>query len=144
MRLYSKAYAGKQVNWRDSNGDTWVLYPDPITGEVFYIASTGQSVDGYDTPFKVVTVQGVDGQPDTMFADFGPDFKAGLRYPEAVVTEDNLVPMGFVYGATAVRDFFELPAHVALELLADSGVGVNFVDWRPVPAAPKRKRKVSS
>ena len=63
MRLYSKAYAGKQVNWRDSNGDTWVLYPDPITGEVFYIASTGQSVDGYDTPFKVVTVQGVDGVP---------------------------------------------------------------------------------
>jgi hypothetical protein len=38
-----------------------------------------------------------------------------------------------VYGARPVMDLFELPDHVAEELLADSMQGHYFVDWRPFP-----------
>ncbi len=129
MRLYSKFYAGKQLNWRDSDGTTWVIYPDPITGEVYCIENTGVMLDGYDKPFDVVEVAGVDGQPDEQFANYG---------------DDNLVPMPDIAGAHPERDFFELPTPVALELLADSMQGHYFVDWRPLPTVKKRGKKVTS
>jgi hypothetical protein len=157
MRLYSKYYAGKSVSWRDSQGNTWVMYPDPLTGEVFYVGSTGEMVDGYGAEFTPYVIPGTEGQPDQGYAWFEKGINESAYsdyvieyYEDDELEEDEdvapmlLVPIGFVYGAQPVRDLFELEDEVAEELLADSGIGAYFVPWRPAPRAPKRRKKVSS
>ncbi len=136
MRLYSKRYTGKQANFRDADGETWVIWGDVETGEVFWVASTFKYVDGYGNPIEPWEEPEVDGQPPAQF----------YRYPEGGLGPNGPVDAGEsvwapdVTGATRVAELQELPDEVADSLLANTSIGMFFVPWRDAPK-PVRKRK---
>ncbi len=135
MRLYSKRYTGKQANFRDADGETWVIWGDVETGEVFWVASTRVYVDGYGNELEPWENEPVEGQPPEQFYRY-PNGGFGANGPiepgESVWAPD-------VVGATRVAELQELPDEVADSLLANTSIGQFFVPWRSAPK-PVRKR----
>ena len=135
MRIYSKRYTGKMANFPDADGETWTIYGDIETGEVFWVASTFKYVDGYGAPIEPWENESYEGQPPEQF----------YRFPDGGLTGNGPIEPGEsvwapdVVGVTRVAELQELPDEVADALLANTNIGVYFVPWRDAPK-PVRKR----
>jgi len=147
MRLYSKRYTGKQANFRDADGETWVIWGDPETGEVFWVASTFKYVDGYGAPIEPWEEPSVDGQPAQQFYRYP---EGGFSNTNGPIDRNESVWAPDVTGATRVAELVELPDQVADFLLAHPALGESFVVWRDAPkpvvkrSAKAKTGKVSS
>ncbi len=137
MRLYSKRYTGKQANFPDADGETWTIWGDVETGEVFWVASTFKYVDGYGNPIEPWENESEEGQPPEQFYRFP---EGGFHDQQGPIAPGESVWAPSVLGATRVAELQELPDEVADALLANSSIGMYFVPWRDAPK-PVRKRK---
>ncbi len=137
MRIYSKAYTGKQANFQDADGETWVIWGDVDTGEVFWVASTFKYVDGYGVEVEPWEEPEVDGQPAQQFYRYP---NGGFHNQQGVISPGESVWAPDVTGATRVAELQELPDEVADALLANTSIGTFFVPWRDAPK-PVRKRR---
>ena len=137
MRLYSKKYQGKQANFRDADGQTWTIWGDVETGEVFWVASTGAYVDGYGAPIEPWEEPSVEGEPAQQFYYY----PSGGHNIQGVIEPETSVYAPDVTGVTRVAELVELPDEVADFLLAHPALGESFVPWRDAPKPVVKRRR---
>ena len=140
MRIYSKRYTGKQANFQDADGETWVIWGDVETGEVFWVASTFTYVDGYGNEIEPWENESVEGQPAEQFYRYP---HGGFHNQQGPIDPGESVWAPDVTGVTRVAELQELPDEVADALLANTSIGMFFVPWRDAPKLKTRRKSRS-